>query len=371
MKVPFLDLKRQYNTIKEETNESILTVLDSQKFILGEEVEKFEENMAKYCKCRHAISVASGTDALLLSTKAHNISGNVLTSTFTFFATAGAIYNAGAKPQFVDIDHETFNIDPQKVNEYLKKDDGNVNAIIPVHLFGKPADMANIIEIAEDNDLTIIEDAAQTLGAEYKGKKVGSTGTACFSFFPSKNLGGFGDGGLITTNDEELAEKIRTLRVHGAKPKYYHHIIGYNSRLDAIHAAVLNVKLKYLDKWVQKRINNAKIYSNALKHVENLELPQISNNEKHSFNQYTIRVKNGSRDNLKDFLQNKGISTAIYYPLPLHLQPCFSSLNCKKGDFVNAELASKEVLSLPVFPELEKEEVEYTINSISEFFNDK
>ncbi len=370
MKIPFLDLKRQYDTIKEEINESIGTVLDSQKFILGEEVEEFEDNMRKYCKCNDAISVASGTDALLLSIRAHNISGSVLTSTFTFFATAGAIHNSGANPKFADIKAETFNINPEKIRKSLQNDE-SIKAVLPVHLFGKPAEMNEIIEIAEDNDLTIIEDAAQTLGAEYKGKKVGSTGTACFSFFPSKNLGGFGDGGLITTNDEELAEKIRTLRVHGAKPKYYHHVIGYNSRLDAIHAAVLNVKLKYLDKWVQKRINNAKIYNNALKHVKNLELPPISTNEKHSFNQYTIRVKNGLRDNLKDFLQNKGINTAIYYPLPLHLQPCFSSLKCKKGDFINAELASQEVLSLPIFPELEKEEIEYTIENISEFFKDK
>jgi len=370
MKIPFLDLKRQYNTIKGEVNESIGTVLDSQKFILGEEVEEFEDNMRKYCKCKDAISVASGTDALLLSIRAHDISGSVLTSTFTFFATAGAIHNSGANPKFADIKPETFNVDPEKIRKNLQ-DDESIKAVLPVHLFGKPAEMNEIMEITEDNDLTVIEDAAQTLGAEYRGKKVGSTGTACFSFFPSKNLGGFGDGGLITTNDDELSEKIRTLRVHGAKPKYYHHVIGYNSRLDAIHAAVLNVKLKYLDKWVQKRINNAKTYNNALKHVENLELPQISSNEKHSFNQYTIKVKKGLRDNLKDFLQNKGINTAVYYPLPLHLQPCFSSLNCKKGDFTNAELASKEVLSLPVFPELEKEEIEYTIDSISEFFNDK
>ena len=370
MKVQFFDLKRQYNSIKDEINFSINTVLDSQRFIMGEVVEEFEENMAKYCNCKHAIGVASGTDALLLSVKAHDIFGDVITSTFTFFATAGAIHNAGATPRFIDIEHETFNIDPQKIKKNLKEDDKNIEAVMPVHLFGKPAEMDEIIEIADDYDLAIIEDAAQTIGAEYNGKKIGSTGTTCFSFFPTKNLGGFGDGGLITTNDDEIAVKIKTLRVHGAKPKYYHHIIGYNSRLDAIQAAVLDVKLKYLDGWIQNRIKNANIYNKALKDIEELELPQTSNNEKHGFNQYTIRVKYNLRDELKDFLDSRDIGTAVYYPLPLHLQPCFSSLNYKKGDLTNAELASNEVLSLPIFPELEKEEIEYTIENIIEFFKD-
>ncbi len=368
MKVQFFDLKRQYNSIREEINDSINTVLDSQRFIMGDVVEEFEENVAKYCNAKHAIGVASGTDALLLSVRAHDITGDVITSTFTFFATAGAVHNARAKPKFVDIDPETFNIDPQKIKENL---DENVEAIIPVHIFGKPAEMDEIIEIAEDKDLAVIEDAAQTIGAEYQGKKIGSMETTCFSFFPSKNLGGFGDGGLITTNDDEIAEKIKTLRVHGAKPKYYHHIIGYNSRLDALQAAVLNVKLKYLDGWVQNRIKNADTYNKAFKDIEQLELPQTSSKEKHGFNQYTIRVKDGLRDELKDFLQNRGIGSAVYYPLPLHLQPCFSTLNYKEGDFTNAELACNEVLSLPVFPELEKEEIEYTIENVLEFFQGK
>lgn len=368
MNVPFFDLKRQYDLIKEEINHSISNVLSSQRFILGEAVEEFEENMAKYCNCKNAISVASGTDALLLSVKAHDISGDVLTSTFTFFATAGAIYNARANPKFVDVKYETFNIDPEKIRETLEGDNGNIGAVMPVHLFGKPAEMDDIIEIAEDYDLAVIEDAAQTIGAKYRGKKIGSMETACFSFFPSKNLGGFGDGGLITTNDDEIAEKIRTLRVHGAKPKYYHHTIGYNSRLDAIQAVILKVKLKYLDSWIQNRVKNANIYNKSLKGIEKLELPQISTDEKHGFNQYTIRVKDGLRDELKDFLQSRGIGTAVYYPLPLHLQPCFSYLNYKEGDFINAELACNEVLSLPVFPELEKEEMEYIIENVSEFF---
>jgi dTDP-4-amino-4,6-dideoxygalactose transaminase len=368
MNVPFFDLKRQYNAIKEEINDSISEVLDSQRFIMGEAVEQFEENMAKYCGSKHAIGVASGTDALLLAVRAHDVSGDVLTSTFTFFATAGAVHNAGGNPKFADIDHDSFNIDPLKMKENTEQN--NFDAIIPVHLFGKPAEMDNIMEIVEENDIAVIEDAAQTLGAEYKGKKIGSMETTCFSFFPSKNLGGFGDGGMITTNDDEIAEKIRILRVHGAHPKYYHHIIGYNSRLDAIQAAVLNVKLKYLDGWVQNRIKNANIYDKALNDIEQLELPKTSKNEKHGYNQYTVRVKDGLRDNLKDFLQSKGIGSAVYYPLCLHLQPCFSLLNYKEGDFANAEKASSEVLSLPIFPELEKEEIEYTIDTILEFFKE-
>ena len=367
MNVPFFDLKRQYHTLKEEITDSISEVLDSQQFIMGETVEQFEENIARYCGSKHAIGVASGTDALLLAVKAHGISNKVLTSAFTFFATAGAIYNAQAYPQFTDIDAKTFNINPKKIEECVKEDD-SINAVIPVHLFGKPAEMNEIMEIAKENNITIIEDAAQTLGAEYNGKKIGSMETTCFSFFPSKNLGGFGDGGLITTNNDEIAEKIKILRVHGAHPKYYHHIIGYNSRLDAIQASVLNVKLKYLEGWVQNRIKNANIYNEGLKDIEQLELPQTSSNEKHGFNQYTVRVKNGLRDELKNFLQKRSIGSAIYYPLPLHLQPCFSALNYNEGDLPNAELACDEVLSLPIFPELEKEEMEYTIETILEFF---
>lgn len=368
MKVPFFDLERQYHSIKEEINDSISEVLDSQRFIMGDVVEEFEENIAKYCNCKHAIGVASGTDALLLSVRAHDVTGDVITSPFTFFATAGAVHNARANPKFVDIDSQTFNIDPQKIEETLKNNHNNPEAILPVHLFGKPADMNEIMEIAEEYDLAVIEDAAQAIGAQYHKKKIGSLGTTCFSFFPSKNLGGFGDGGLITTNDDEIAEKIRTLRVHGSKPKYYHHIIGYNSRLDAIQAAVLNVKLKYLDKMVENRIDNAKTYNKALKDIEQLELPQSSNNEKHGFNQYTVRVKGGLRGKLQDFLQKKGIGTAVYYPLPLHMQPCFSSLKYDNGDFPNAELACDEVLSLPIFPELNKNEINYVIEKCHEFF---
>ena len=369
MNVPFFDLKRQYQSIKEEIDDAINRVLDSQRFILGEEVQNFEDNIAKYCNCKHAIGVASGTDALLLSVRAHEITGDVITSPFTFFATAGAIHNAGATPRFADIENDSYNLDPKKTETQIKKNN-DIEAVIPVHLFGKPVEMDEFNEIAKENDLVIIEDAAQTLGAEYNGKKIGSFQTTCFSFFPSKNLGGFGDGGMITTNNDEIAEKLRILRVHGSHPKYYHHIIGYNSRLDSLNAAVLNVKLKYLDKWVENRIKNANIYHKYLSDIEQLELPQTSNNEKHGFNQYTVRVKDGLRDKLKEFLGNNGIGSAVYYPLPLHLQPCFVSLDYKEGDFLNSERACNEVLSLPIFPELEHREIEYVIEKILEFFKE-
>ncbi len=367
MNVPFFDLKRQYQLIKEEIDDAIQRVLDSQRFIMGDEVSDYEESIAKYCNCKHAIGVASGTDALLVSVRAHDITGDVLTSPFTFFATAGAIHNAGATPRFADIRSETFNLNPEEAKKQVKEN-SDIEAVIPVHLFGKPAEMDAFKEMAEDEDLVVIEDAAQTLGAEYKGDKIGSMETTCFSFFPSKNLGGFGDGGMITTNDDEIAEKIRILRVHGSHPKYYHHVIGYNSRLDALQAAVLNVKLAYLDGWVEDRIKNAEYYNKHLKDIEQLELPQTSKDEKPGYNQYTIRVKNGLRDKLKDFLGERGIGSAVYYPLPLHLQPCFSSLNYKEGSFINSERACQEVLSLPIFPELKMEEKEYTIETISEFF---
>ncbi|MGB7533669.1 MAG: DegT/DnrJ/EryC1/StrS family aminotransferase [Halobacteriota archaeon] len=371
MRIPFLDLKRQYRSIKQEIDGAIQRVLESQQFILGQEVEEFERRMVEYCGVKHAVGVASGTDALLLSLKASGISGGVITTPFTFFATAGAIHNAGATPVFADIEPDTYNINAEEVQKLLdSKSNKMIRAIIPVHLFGQAAEMDALMEIAEEHDLVVIEDAAQAIGEEYNGKKVGSMTIGCFSFFPSKNLGGYGDGGLVTTNDDELADKIRTLRMHGAKPKYYHHVVGYNSRLDTIQAAILSAKLNHLEEWTDRRRDNAMFYSNALEDItdDKLELPQIAEGRKHIFNQYTIRVKNGKRDNLKEFLEGQGIGTAVYYPLPLHLQPCFSFLGYKKGDFPAAEKASKEVLSLPVYPELRKEEREHIIDKILEFF---
>ncbi len=371
MRVPFLDLKRQYESLKDEINGAIQAVLESQQFILGYEVEEFERRMAEYCGVKHAIGVASGTGALLLSLKANGVSGGVITTPFTFFATAGAIHNAGATPVFADIEPDTYNINAEEVKKLLdSKSNKMIRAIIPVHLFGQAADMDALMEVAEEHDLVVIEDAAQAIGEEYNGKKVGSIAMGCFSFFPSKNLGGYGDGGLVTTNDDELADKIRTLRMHGAKPKYYHHVVGYNSRLDTMQAAILGVKLNHLEEWTNKRRDNAMFYSQALDDItdDKLETPQIAKGRRHIFNQYTIRVKNGKRDNLKGFLEGQGISTAIYYPLPLHLQPCFSFLGYKKEDFSAAEKASEEVLSLPIYLELKKEEREHIIDKILEFF---
>ncbi len=367
MKVPFLDLKRQYLTIKEEIDEALQNVVNSQNFILGEEVKKFEENLADYCNVKHAIGVASGTDAILLSLKAYKVSNDTITSPFTFFATAGAIYNSGAKPQFADINPHTFNLDPEKLKIEVQKNE-KIGSIIPVHLYGQSAETEAIMEIAEENDLIVIEDAAQAIGSKYHGKNVGSINTTCFSFFPTKNLGSYGDGGIITTNDDEIAESIRSLRVHGSKPKYYHHIIGYNSRLDAIQAAILNVKLKYIDKWNDMRISNAHFYNKKLKDIEGLKIPEISPKTKHVFHQYTVQVSNGLRDNLQEFLGNQGINTAIYYPLPLHLQPCFSYLGFEKGSFPSAELACQKVLSIPIYPEIRKDEMEYVCNNILDFF---
>lgn len=367
MNVPFMDLKRQYLPIKEEIDNAIQRVVDSQNFILGEEVNKFEENLADYCNVKHAMGVASGTDAILLSLKANHVSGDTITSPFTFFATAGAIYNSGAKPQFADINLDNYNIDPDNLKIEIQKNE-NINCIIPVHLYGQSAELDSIMEIAEEHNLIVIEDAAQAIGSKYHGKSIGSFNTTCFSFFPAKNLGCYGDGGIITTDDDEIAEKIRTLRIHGSKFKYHHHTIGYNSRLDAIQAAILNVKLKYIDKWNDMRISNSKFYNKTLKDIEGLEIPKISSENKHTFHQYTIRVSEGRRNALQEFLEDHGIKTAVYYPLPLHLQPCFSYLGYKEGSFPNAELATQEVLSLPIYPEIRKDELDYISNSIKEFF---
>ena len=367
MKIPFINLKRQYQSIKEEIDESIHRIVDSQNFILGDEVKNFEEKMADYCGAKHAIGVASGTDAIMLSLRSQGIFNDVITSPFTFFATAGAIYNARANPQFSDINPNSFNIDPDDLLAKIKEND-KISAIIPVHLYGQAAEMDQIIEIAEDNNLKVIEDAAQAIGSHFNEKKIGSISTTCFSFFPAKNLGCFGDGGIITTNDDEIAENIRILRVHGSRPKYHHQVIGYNSRLDAIQAAILGVKLKYIDEWNDMRITNAKFYNKFLKNVEGLNIPEVPSKSKHVFNQYTLRVTDNYRDDLEKFLAKQGISTAIYYPLPLHLQACFSYLGYSKGSFPNAELASREVLSIPIYPEMRKDELEYVSSNILEFF---
>jgi len=363
--VPLLDLKRQYASIKTEIDEAIAKVVTHAQFILGPEVKTFEESVASYCKTKFAIGVASGTDALLISLRACGVGtgDEVIIPTFSFFATAGVVHNLGAKPVFVDINPETYNLDPDLIQEKITK---KTKVIMPVHLFGQTCDMDPILDLAKKYNLKVVEDAAQALGAEYKSKKAGSLGDlGCFSFFPSKNLGGMGDGGMVVTSNPELAEKIKLLRTHGAKQKYYHDIVGYNSRLDTLQAAVLNVKLKYLDSWSKKRRENAQVYNQQLKGLE-ITLPKAESFNYHIYNQYTIAVKN--RDELKDILKQKGIGCEVYYPVPLHLQECFSYLGYKKGSCTISEMKASDVISLPVFPELTEAEQNYVISAIKQFY---
>lgn len=377
MKIPLLDLKAQYSTIRGEIKAAVEEVLESQHFILGPKVEELESSVAAYSGTRYAIGVSSGTDALLVSLMALDIKpgDEVITSPFTFFSTAGVIARLNARPVFVDIDPATYNIDPQKIESKITK---KTKAIIPVHLFGQCADMDPILEAARKYSLHVIEDAAQSIGAEYKGKEAGSMGDlGIFSFFPSKNLGGYGDGGMVVTGDEALYEKIKILRVHGSKPKYHHKIVGGNFRLDALQAAILNVKLKYLDAWSQKRRENAIYYDKRFREAGLKEKGLIKTPEPvykssgdrnyHIYNQYTIRSKN--RDKLQAFLKENGIGTEIYYPLPLHLQECFKDLGYKKGGLPFSEEASSSVLSLPIYPELSAVQKDYIVQRIAEFYS--
>jgi dTDP-4-amino-4,6-dideoxygalactose transaminase len=364
MKAPFLDLKRQYSTIKKEIDEAVLSVLSNTQFILGPEVKNLEEKVAAYCGAKFAIGVASGTDALLLSLRACEVEpgDEVITSSFSFFASAGVISRLGANPVFVDIDAETYNIDPDQIEKKISQ---KTKAIMPVHLFGQCADMDPIMDIARRHNLKVVEDAAQAIGAEYKGRKAGTMGDfGCFSFFPSKNLGGAGDGGMVVTNDSDMAEMIRILRVHGSKPKYYHSVIGYNSRLDTLQAAILGVKLKHLDDWTKKRRKHAEIYNAAFKDLD-LITPKEEKFNYHIYNQYTIAVK--KRDELRKYLKEKEIGHDSYYPVPLHLQECYKFLGHKKGDLPVSEKRAEEVVSIPIYPELTEEEQDYVISTIKEF----
>jgi len=364
MKVPFLDLKRQYDAIKKEIDEAVFSVLSHTKFILGPEVKSLEERVAAYCGTKYAIGVASGTDALLLSLRACEVKpgDEVITTSFSFFASAGVISRLGAIPVFVDIDADTYNIDPAQVE---KKISPKTKAIMPVHLFGQCADMDPIIDVAKQHNLKVVEDAAQSIGAGYKGKKAGTIGDfGCFSFFPSKNLGGAGDGGMVVTDDPEMAEMIRILRVHGSKPKYYHSIIGYNSRLDTLQAAILAVKLKHLDDWSKKRRKHAEAYNSAFKDLD-IITPKEESYSYHIYNQYTIAVK--KRDELRKYLKQKEIGHDSYYPVPLHLQECYKFLGYNKGDLPVSEKRAEEVVSIPVYPELTQQEQEYIISTIKEF----
>ena len=368
MKVPMLDLTEQYQNLKEEIIDVLDQVMSSSRFILGDNVKKLEEYVAKMSNVSYGIGCGNGSDAIHISLEALGIGpgDEVITTPFTFFATAGSIVRAGAKPVFVDIDPETFNIDPEKIEEAITE---KTKAIIPVHLYGQMAEMEKISNIAKKYNLIVVEDAAQAIGATRNGKAVGELGdVATYSFFPTKNLGAFGDGGMIVTNNEKVAERARIIRVHGSKPKYYHYVLGYNSRLDEVQAAILNVKIRYLERWTKLRREKAAYYDKLLndKLGEIITTPVTKDGNYHVFHQYTIRVKR--RNELQQYLKEQGISTMVYYPLPLHLQPVFKELGYEAGDMPHAEKAAKEVLSLPMFPELKTEQQEYVVKKIEEFF---
>jgi dTDP-4-amino-4,6-dideoxygalactose transaminase len=367
--VPLLDLNAQYTTIKSEIDEAIQRVVESQQFINGPEVGQLEKQVAAYCQARHCVGVSSGTDALLLALMALEIKpgDEVITTPYTFFATAGSIVRLGARPVFVDIDPVTFNIDPSGIEAKITP---RTRVVMPVHLFGQCADMDPILDIARRHKLAVIEDAAQAIGSEYKGRRAGSMGDmGCFSFFPSKNLGGFGDGGAVTTNDPALAERLALLRNHGAKPKYYHARVGGNFRLDTIQAAVLLVKLRYLDSWSAKRQQHAAWYDQAIANSEVLrscvQPPRVVQS-RHIFNQYVIRVSR--REELREHLKKCQIGHEVYYPVPMHLQECFANLGYKNGDFPHSEEAASTTVALPIYPELTVAHLESTVSALSSFY---
>lgn len=369
MTIPLVDLKAQYDSIKGEIDSAIQRVLQNGQFILGPEVKAFEDEMAAYCVMKFAVGVASGTDALHLALLACGIkSGDeVITTPFTFIATAESIAKCGAKPVFVDIDPGTYNIDPALIEPRITP---KTKAILPVHLYGQPAAMEQIISIARKHNLKVIEDCAQSLGAEYKGKKAGSLGDAgCLSFFPSKNLGAYGDGGMVVTNTPQIADMIRILRAHGSKTTYQHVMHGFNSRLDALQAAILRVKLKHLDRWNELRRGKTALYTKLLSQVKGIEPPYFEKDRKSSCNYYTIRLENPrlNRDALRKHLESKSIQTMVYYPLSLHLQEVYKYLGHKPGDFPHSEAAQKQVLSLPMYPELSEEQIEGVVESIKGF----
>jgi len=364
MEVPLLDLKAQYATIKDEVLAAVSEVLESQRCIGGPKVAELEEKIAAISDSKFAVGVSSGTDAILNSLMSLDVSDGdeVITTPFTFFATVGCIVRAGAKPVFVDIEPRTFNINPELIESAVTE---KTKAIMPVHLYGQMADMDPIMEIANKHDLAVIEDAAQSITSTYKGRKAGSIGRAgCFSFFPSKNLGGIGDGGMIVTNDEQFYQRLFIMRNHGSKPKYYHRHIGGNFRLDPIQAAALLVKLPYLDQWSRARRRNAAYYDKKFSGTV-VQTPHISPDCISIFNQYVIRVP--GRDELMAHLRDNNVGCEVYYPVPAHLQECFSYLGYKEGDLLEAEQAAKEVLALPIYPELREEQLQYVASEIEEF----
>ena len=376
MKVPLLDLRQQYKLIKKEIMKVTEELFEKQYFILGPSVETLEEEISSYCTSKYAVGVSSGTDAILISLMAAGIGpkDGVITTPYTFFSTAGAITRLGARPIFVDIDPDTFNLSPEHLVQTLTAMDQTererIRAIIPVHLYGQCADMDPILKIAEDYDLVVIEDAAQAIGAEYGGRRAGSMGDyGCFSFFPSKNLGAFGDGGAVTTNSKALDEKLRILRDHGAAPTYYHRVIWGNFRVGAGKADIMSVKRKYLDGWTKMRQKNAKTYKQLFKKAgleRQIQLP-IEKENRHIYNQFVIRVAE-KRDLLRQFLLSEEIGSEVYYPLPLHLQECFSYLNYPNGAFPVAEHAASHSLALPIYPELTENQLAYVVEKIKIFF---
>jgi len=381
MSVPFLDLKLQYSTLKAELDEAVRAVVSSQRFILGPEVQSLEEELASYLGVPFAIGVASGTDALLLPLKAlePRPGEEVILPAFTFFATAGAVWNSGFTPVFCDVDPDTFNVTPETVERVWSP---RTRAVIPVHLFGQMAPMSEILALASDRNAFVLEDAAQAIGAGIRTwgtreeidtdpagwRKAGAVGDAgAFSFFPTQNLGGFGDGGLVTTADGELADRVRKLRVHGGLQMYHHEMVGTNSRLDALQAAVLRVKLPHLDDWAEARRRNAALYDEILAGVEEVRTPHVDPSAYHVYNQYTLRAH--QRDELREFLSSRDIGTGLYYPLGLHLQECFRSLGGSQGDLPVTEALTGDVVSLPIFPELREDQVVEVGEAVREFFS--
>ena len=368
MKIPLVHLKAQYLSIKDEVDQSIRQTLENTQFILGPEVKALEKEIAAYLGVKYAVGVASGTDALLISLLACGIgSGDeVITTPFTFIATSETISRCGAVPVFVDIDLKTFNIDTAKIEKKISK---KTKAILPVHLYGEAANMDDIQRLARKYNLKVIEDCAQALGTGYRRDKVGSLGDAgCLSFFPSKILGAYGDGGMIVTNNEKIAEKSEILRNHGGKDKYFVIVHGFNSRLDSLQAAILRVKLRHLNEWIEKRRQKAALLSKLLGKIAGIRVPEIAGYSYHVFNYYTLRVAGGERDKLQKHLNSQGIGTAIYYPMPLHLQEVYRPLGHQESDFPESERAAKEVLSLPMYPELEDRQIEYIAGQIKQYF---
>jgi dTDP-4-amino-4,6-dideoxygalactose transaminase len=383
MKVPLLDLRAQYATIRDDVRAAIDRVFESQRFVLGAEVQALEEEIARYSQTKFAIGCASGSDALLLALMSCGVGDGdeVITTPFSFFATASAITRLGARPVFVDIDEQTYNIRPSLVADAITE---RTKAIVPVHLYGHCAEMDPLIELAgsggppaslsestQRRGIPIIEDAAQAIGAEDHGRRAGSMGAiGCFSFYPSKNLGGPGDGGMLVTNDLEHARRLRMLRVHGEERRYFNKLVGLNSRLDALQAAVLRVKLPHLDAWTVARQRNAQQYELMFGDAglsEKFGLPLVRTGARHIFHQFVIRVRDGRRDALREHLRARGIGTDVYYPVPLHLQECFAFLGYKEGDFPTAEAAAQETLALPVYPELTAEQQDYVVSAIKDF----